>query len=102
MILLEVENRIIEDTLRLKIKQALDGQKPESLLVNLADFDGVLYRISNPVSGDKSKIDVSITLKFYKELQEHGADHLLKQIYGAMLLEKAEDGYDVTVQVSMI
>lgn len=39
------------------------------------DFDGVLYHISNP-NGDKTKVMVSISLKFYKELQEHGADEV--------------------------
>ena len=103
MILLEVNNRIIEDTLRLKIKNVLDGGvvKPEALYVTLADFDGVQYRISNP-SGDnnKTRINVSIALKFYKELQQHGADELLKKIYGDLLLSPAEDHFDVTLQVS--
>jgi actin related protein 2/3 complex subunit 2 len=76
MILLEVDNRIIEDTLRVKIQHALDGHKPEALLVNLADFDGVIYRISNPDNSDKAKINVSVALKFYKELQGHGADEV--------------------------
>lgn len=39
------------------------------------DFDGVLYHISNP-NGDKTKVMISISLKFYKELQEHGADEV--------------------------
>ena len=45
------------------------------LFVSAADFDGVLYHISNP-NGDKTKVMVSISLKFYKELQEHGADEV--------------------------
>lgn len=45
------------------------------LLISAADFDGVLYHISNP-NGDKTKVMVSISLKFYKELQEHGADEV--------------------------
>ena len=101
MILLEVNNRIVEDTLRVKIRHALDGHKPEALLVTLADFDGVLYRISNPGNSDKTKINVSVALKFYKELQNHGADDLLKREYGEMLQQKAEDGFDVTVQVDL-
>jgi actin related protein 2/3 complex subunit 2 len=59
--------------------------------VVFADFDGVMYHVSNP-EGDKSKLMVflkrlmekvkkhlfqlSISLKFYKELQEHGADEV--------------------------
>lgn len=34
---------------------------------------------------------VSISLKFYKDLQEHGADELIKQIYGDLLTD-TEDG----------
>ena len=30
-------------------------------------------------------IQVSISLKFYKELQEHGADDLIKREYGSFL-----------------
>ena len=44
MILLEVNNRIVEETLTVKIKNALSGQKAESVLVTVADFDGALYR----------------------------------------------------------
>jgi hypothetical protein len=56
--------------------------------VTLADFDGVLYRISNPGNSDKTKINVSVALKFYKELQRHGADQVssYKQNYVGFLL----------------
>ena len=43
--------------------------------MTVADFDGVLYNISNP-DNDRSKLVVSISLKFYKELQDHGADEV--------------------------
>lgn len=100
MILLEVNNRIVEETLSVKIKNALSGQKPESVLVTIADFDGVLYRISNPKDNDKTKVNVSISLKFYKELQVHGADAVLKREYGDLLVA-ADDGFDVTVQLDL-
>jgi actin related protein 2/3 complex subunit 2 len=99
MILLEVNNRIVEETLTVKIKNALSEQKPESVLVTVADFDGVLYRISNPKE-DKTKVNVSISLKFYKELQEHGADDVLKREYGDLLVA-ADEGFDVTVQLDL-
>merc|ERR1719402_2178909 len=69
------------------------------VLVTVADFDGVLYRISNPKE-DKTKVNVSISLKFYKELQEHGADDVLKREYGDLLVP-ADDGFDVTVQIDL-
>lgn len=51
------------------------GQQVLILFLSPADFDGVLYHISNP-NGDKTKVMISISLKFYKELQEHGADEV--------------------------
>lgn len=49
------------------------------------------------LNGDKSKIRVSISLKFYKELQQHGADDLLKREYGDYLMKPPEEGYNVTL-----
>ncbi|KAF6207550.1 hypothetical protein GE061_015997 [Apolygus lucorum] len=99
MILLEINNRIVEDTLTVKFKNALAGHKPESIDITIADFDGVLFHISN-VNGDKTKVRVSISLKFYMQLQEHGADELLKRVYGPYLCSP-EDGYNVSVLVDL-
>ena len=100
MILLEVNNRIVEDTLRLRIKNAQAGIKLEPLNINLADFDGVLYRISTP-NNDKTKVAISISLKFYKELQTHGADELLRKIPGDLFQDKPEEGFDISVQIDL-
>lgn len=99
MILLEIKNRIIDDTLRLKFKNALAGAKAETVDVTVADFDGVLFHISN-LNGDKTKVRVSISLKFYKELQEHGADELLRREYGSLLIAP-EEGYNVTLLIDL-
>jgi len=95
MILLEINNRIVEDTLSLKFKNAVAKKKPETVDITVADFDGVLYHISS-VDGQRTKIRVSIALKFYNELQQYGADELLKREYGS-LLTTPEDGYNVTL-----
>ncbi|XP_013388344.1 actin-related protein 2/3 complex subunit 2 isoform X2 [Lingula anatina] len=95
MILLEINNRVVEETLTLKFKNALSGGKPESVDITVADFDGVIYHISNP-DGDKFKVRVSISLKFYKDLQEHGADDLIKREYSAFLTTP-EEGYNVSL-----
>lgn len=42
----------------------------------------------------------SISLKFYKQLQEHGADELLKREYGDLLISP-EDGYNVSVLIDL-
>lgn len=64
--------------------------------MTVADFDGVLYHISN-INGEKAKIRVSISLKFYKDLQIHGADDLLIREYGSLLMTPPEEGYNVTL-----
>lgn len=99
MILLEINNRIVEETLLVKFKNALAGNKPDSIDATIADFDGVLYHISN-VNSDKTKVRISISLQFYKQLQEHGSDDLLKREYGDFLTE-SEEGYNVSVLVDL-
>jgi actin related protein 2/3 complex subunit 2 len=96
MILLETHNRIIEDTLEYKFAQAIAGNRPESTDIRFADFDGVLYHLSS-VNGDKSKLILSISLKFYQELQQHGTDELLKRKYGDAVMSQPEDGYNVSL-----
>nr|XP_025709289.1 actin-related protein 2/3 complex subunit 2-like [Callorhinus ursinus] len=76
-------------------ENAAASNKPEAVEVTFADFDGVLYHISNP-NGDKTKVMVNISLKFYKELQAHGADELLKRVYGSFLVNP-KSGYDVSL-----
>ena len=48
MILLEVNSRIIKETLTLKLENTAARNKSEAAEVKYADFDGVLYHISNP------------------------------------------------------
>jgi actin related protein 2/3 complex subunit 2 len=95
MILLEINNRIVEETLTLKFNNAVAGGKPEAVDITVADFDGVIYHLSNP-NNDKTKIRVSISLKFFKELQEHGADTLIRREYDSFLTT-TEDGYNVSL-----
>lgn len=96
MILLECRNRVIDDILHMKISEFEKNNKVDSVDVSTADFDGVLYHVSN-LNGDKTKIRISIALKFYKQLQQHGADDLLKREYGNFLMQPAEEGYNVTL-----
>jgi actin related protein 2/3 complex subunit 2 len=92
MILLEIKNRIIEETLL----HRFNSPKPESIDITVADFDGVLYHISNP-DCDKGKIRVSISLKFYSDLKAHGAEELIQKFYGDYAVTP-EDGYDISLQ----
>jgi actin related protein 2/3 complex subunit 2 len=62
MILLEFRNKIIEEVLLQRFKSAAGG-KPEGVDITVADFDGVLFHITNP-GGDKNKIMV-VTLYIF-------------------------------------
>lgn len=48
-----------------------------------------------------SFIQTSIALKFYKELQEHGADDLIKQVYGDLLTE-TEEGKQTVLLIPLL
>ncbi|XP_038045275.1 actin-related protein 2/3 complex subunit 2-like [Patiria miniata] len=95
MILLEIKNRILEETLFAKFEAAKAGNKPDSTDIVIADYDGVTYHISNP-DGQKTKVMVSISLKFYKDLQKHGADELLRREYGPLIVD-TEENYSVSI-----
>ena len=101
MILLDVNNKIVEETLKAKIEFALEEKTAKPFFVAVADFDGVFYRISNTNCG-KEKINVSISLTFYDELISHGVNDILLREYGKWLLETPEDGYNVTLQLSIV
>lgn len=100
MILLEFHNRIIADTLRSRVEGFQDTGKPDAISsIKIADFDGVLFHMSNQ-DGDRKKILVSIALKFYHELEPYGVEDVLKRIYGDRFIA-AEDGYNATVLVDL-
>lgn len=99
MILLEFKNRIVEETFKLRFDNAKQGNKPENVDITFADFDGVLFHVSNP-NGDKSKLRLSVSLKFYKELQSHDCDELLKQQYASFLCP-TEDGYSISLEYDL-
>lgn len=100
MILLEINNRVVEDVLKVKWAELETNQKLEFVDVTVADFDGVLFHISN-YQGDKTKICVSILLKFFRDLKEHGAEDLLKRIYEDLLMPTPETGFSVSLLIDL-
>jgi len=93
MILLEFHNRIIEQT----FKRAFSSEKPESLEITIADFDGVLFHISTPDA--KTQIRLSLSWPCYKELKACGVENILKREYGDMVASP-EQGYDATLLIN--
>lgn len=100
MILLDVNNKAVYEALCLRFENALSSQKPETTELIIADFDGVVYHLSNP-NGDRSKLMLSISLKFYDELQKHGADELIRREYSEFLKDETEPGYNVSLLFDM-
>ncbi|CAL8068113.1 unnamed protein product [Calicophoron daubneyi] len=96
MIFLDINNRAIEELLLVKFENAKLGMKHEKFDQILADFDAVVYRIHS-LPSDKSKVVVSIILKFFKELQEYGADELLRREYGEHLCDVPEPDCSVSL-----
>lgn len=96
MILLDVHNKAIYEALCLRFESALASKKLETTELIIADFDGVIYHLSN-LNGDRAKLVLSIQLKFFKELQEHGADDLIKREYESYLMTPAESNYSVSL-----
>lgn len=48
-------------------------EKVDPIEVTLADFDGVLYHVSNP-NEDRNKVQISINAKFFRELKAVGVE----------------------------
>lgn len=96
MILLDVNNKAVYEALCLRFESALNSEKPELTELIIADFDGVVYHLSNP-NADRTKLMLSVQLKFYRDLQEHGADELIKREYDQYIQLPSEAGYNVSL-----
>nr|CAH8866552.1 unnamed protein product [Trichobilharzia regenti] len=100
MIILEVCNRAVEEILNTRFEQAKVESRYEKIDYKVADFDGVLYSITNPTN-EKKKILVSIFIKFFTELKEHGVMEVLAREYGDLLLSSPEANQSVTLCIDL-
>jgi len=94
MILLEYNNRIIQETL----ERYIASDRKELLDVLLADFDGVKMHISTPNQEQRNVVTVSIQWNCIKSLLANGGSEDLKAMYGAFVQATPESGYDVTLK----
>jgi len=90
MILLEYHNRIILE----KIQALLDGEKLDMNFA-VADFDGVLFRVSQGPTANI--ITISVKWNVIPELLKHGGAEEMKAIYGNMV-KSPEAGFHFTLQ----
>jgi len=100
MILLEYHNKIIEDLLRDKFKEAKEpDNKFEAIDMTIADFDSVTFHITTDQTA-KNLINISISIKCWRELEASGVQDVLKKTYGDKLVA-TESGYNATVQLDL-
>jgi actin related protein 2/3 complex, subunit 2 len=64
----------------------------------VSDFDGVIFHISTP--DVKTKIQVSIQIKCWRDLVKYGAEQVLNREYGEYVVSP-EPGYDFSVAVDL-
>jgi len=97
MILLENGNRILEETVTARI----NAEKPETVDVTFADFDGVQFHISASPDA-KHLLKISAQFKGAQQvLKDFGGLELLKRYYGPLVQSTPEASYDVTLQVDL-
>jgi actin related protein 2/3 complex subunit 2 len=97
MILLENGNRILEET----VTTRLNAEKPETVDVTFADFDGVQFHISASQDA-KHLLKISAQFKGAQQvLKEFGGLELLKRYYGPLVQSTPEQSYDVTLQIDL-
>ncbi|CUS12456.1 unnamed protein product [Tuber aestivum] len=94
MLLLEYHNLLLKSILTERFNSATAA----SIDQVISDFDGVTFHISTPET--KSKILVSISVKCYPDLLQHGAQQVLEREYGQYITE-TESGYDFSLMVDL-
>jgi len=98
MILLDFNNKIIEDTLIERFAQ--EEGKYEAVEMIIADFDGVTFHISTPDANAKNIIQISMAMRAYGDLIKHGVEDVMKKYYSNYLVEP-ESQYDVSLQINV-
>jgi len=96
MILLEWNNRILFET----IQQRFANSKRELLAVDFADFDGVSFKINTPEE-NKAIVYISIAWSCIPQLLKYGAKQDLAKVYGPMLQQTPEAGFDITLKIDL-
>ncbi|KAK7744897.1 Arp complex subunit [Cytospora paraplurivora] len=94
MLLLDYQNVLIQSVLT----ERFSGAPPVNIDQTVSDFDGVIFHISTPEA--KTKIQVSIQIKCWKDLTKYGAEQILNREYGEYVVP-AEPGYDFSIVVDL-
>jgi len=96
MILLEYNNRILNDTIERLLKN------PKTIVdILVSDFDGAKIHISSEGKEGEEVAVVSLQWAIWASLNGHGREIAMKQYYGQFLAPTPESGYDVTLKITL-
>jgi len=96
MIILELANRIVHETVINRLK----AEKPYGVELKCADFDGVMFHVFT--KGDsKSELCVSIGSFGAADFLKLGGTDSLKKIYGADSVTETEPGFNITLRFNL-
>ncbi len=98
LIFLGSETPIITETLASML--AAEEPRRDPMELKIADFDDTEYRLF--VSPDaKSTLSISIKMRCIKDILPMGAKAAVDAVYGKLLQNKTEAGYDLTLAVDL-
>jgi actin related protein 2/3 complex subunit 2 len=83
MIILEFANRIVHETIMMRLRSA---DKPYGVEMKCADFDGVMFHVFT-TPGNKSELNVSIGFASADDCLRYGGDSTLNEIYEGAVVD---------------
>jgi len=95
MIILEVHNRVVLDTLKERFNSA---EKPPFIDIVVSDFDGVKFHIFSDEQAP-NMLTLSMHWGIVPTLLKNGGLAKMQKEYGAFLQKAPEDGYHITLKV---
>lgn len=113
MLLLDYQNALIQAVLTERFSGYIQAQSqfikrsqaklqhsapPVHIDQTVSDFDGVTFHISTPEA--KTKIQLSLQIRCFKDLAKYGAEQVLQREYGQYVVP-VEVGYDFSVLIDL-
>lgn len=107
MLLLNPSNRILAETIGSRLAKPSGGGDDDeekavagTVDVRLCDFDDVTYRVR--VDKDEPGVArLSMSLPFYDQVKDHGAEKELKAMFGDTVAAEPEDGESITLRIPL-
>lgn len=87
--------------LRAPLSQPADGhaRRPSAVDQAFVDFDAVRYHLSTPDPKQKTVLLLSMDVRCWADLKQHGADAVMQREYAQFLLPQAETEAEYSVSL---